>query len=65
MAQFEKELHDADFYTVLSLLEKEILASGASVELVGTARYDLGIRRLPSVCTTAILCATPAAPASP
>ena len=42
MAQFEKELHDADFYTVLSLLEKEILASGASVELVGTARYDLG-----------------------
>ena len=45
MAQFEKELHDADFYTVLSLLEKEILASGASVELVGTARYDLGYDR--------------------
>ena len=42
MPQFEKELHDADLYTVLSLLEKEILASGASVELVGTARYDLG-----------------------
>ena len=33
MPQFEKELHDADFYTVLSLLEKEILASGAIGEI--------------------------------
>ena len=41
MPQFEKELHDADFYTVLSLLEKEILASGAIGEIC-SARYDLG-----------------------